>query len=220
MMKQVLAAALAGGLVGALIVRHRIRPVIGANWMLVTSVLGWVLFSVYWSVAATHTPAKTAESRGSRRVHEILINAGYLLLLLPIALPPMLPFVQSRFLPELPACMALGLTVQTGAFALAVWARNTLGGNWSGRIEIKTDHQLIRSGPYRFLRHPIYTAVLAMSAGTALTIGRVHALLAIAVIAFAYVRKIRMEEASLSLAFGADYDSYRRGTWGLVPGLF
>ena len=79
--------------------------------------------------------------------------------------------------------------------------------------------ELIRSGPYRFVRHPIYTAWLGMFAGTAIVSGQMHALLGFAMAAFAYWRKIRLEEANLRNAFGPEYDAYRRETWALVPWL-
>ena len=218
--KKVLAAALAGGLIGALAVRFTRHPQANSDWPQVVSILGWVLFAIYWSITASSAPAKISESRGSRRIHELLVNCGYLLLFLPSALPLAIPFVQSRFLPPSPLWVALGLAVQAGSFGLAVWARRTLGRNWSAPIEIKLDHQLVRTGPYRVLRHPIYTAVLGMAAGTVLTIGKVPGLFAIAIIVFAYIRKIRLEEARLREAFGAEYDEYRRTAWGLVPGLF
>jgi len=103
--------------------------------------------------------------------------------------------------------------------ALAIWARRHLGRNWSGEVRIRDDHQLVQSGPYRLIRHPIYTAMFAMYTGTALVSGELHALLAIAVLAVAYWRKIRLEERALSAALGATYDSYRRGTWALIPWL-
>lgn len=103
---------------------------------------------------------------------------------------------------------------------LAIWARRRLGRNWSGEITIKVEHQLIRSGPYKLLRHPIYTGLLAMYAGTALVSGEWLAIIGFAIAAFAYWRKIRLEEANLKVAFGADYDAYSRETWALVPGLF
>jgi protein-S-isoprenylcysteine O-methyltransferase Ste14 len=220
-LKQVFIAAMLAAAVGALAVRLKAGPQrIGPNWPLLASMLGWVLFSIYWSASATHAPAKTAESRGSRRIHEVLINAGYLLLLLPSVLSRPIPVVQARFLPVSPVWVALGLAMEAGSLALAVWARRTLGQNWSGRIEIKMDHRLIRSGPYRRLRHPIYTAVVGMAAGTAITIGKAYTLFAVAVIVGAYIRKIRLEETALDGAFGPEYDEYRQSTWGLIPGLF
>jgi len=103
---------------------------------------------------------------------------------------------------------------------LAIWARRALGRNWSGEISIKVEHQLVRSGPYKLLRHPIYTGLLAMYAGAALVTGTWLAILGLAMAAFAYWRKIRLEEENLNVAFGAEYDAYRRETWALVPGLF
>lgn len=218
-LKKVLLAAILAGAAGALAAKfykHRTQ----VDWPFVACCLLWTLFTVYWSWAETQAPAKTAESRRSRKIHEILMNVGYLLILLPPILPPSVSLAQYRFLPPSPLWIAAGLSLQVSCFALAVWARRNLGSNWSGRVEIKVDHLLVRSGPYRLLRHPIYTAVVGMAAGSALTLGKMHALLAVAFILIAYIRKIRLEESTLYQAFGPAYDDYRRATWGLVPGLF
>lgn len=70
------------------------------------------------------------------------------------------------------------------------------------------------------LRHPIYTALLGMYTGTALIDNQTHALIGIAMVVFAYWRKVRMEEAKLHETFGSGYDDYRRATWGALPGVF
>jgi len=104
--------------------------------------------------------------------------------------------------------------------ALAIWARRCLGRYWSGEITIKVEHRLICSGPYKILRHPIYTALLSLYAGTAMVSGELHALIGLVLVILAYLRKIRLEEANLMKAFGGDYGDYRRETWALLPGLF
>jgi len=181
--------------------------------MLLSAAL-WVAFIVYWSAAARNAaPAKSAESRESRRLHEILLNGAILLLFIPV------PGLRGRFLPLLPLVVAAGLALQAGAFLLAVWARRHLGRNWSGAITETVGHQLVRSGPYRVVRHPIYSAMLGMAVGTAVVSGELHALLALAVMAVAYARKIPLEERHLRTVFGPSYDEYRRGTWAVVPGL-
>jgi len=124
-----------------------------------------------------------------------------------------------RFLPPSYVGMAAGLAVSAMGLFLAIWARRGLGRNWSGEISIKVDHQLIRSGAYRLVRHPIYTGILAMYVGAALVTGRWLAIIGVAMAGFAYWRKIRLEEANLDAVFGADYDAYRRETWALVPWL-
>ena len=179
------------------------------------SAAGWIAFSTYWSVAAKNAAeAKSSESAKSRGVHQVLLNAGLFLMFLPV------PGLRQSFLPASAAWVAIGLAVQGSFCALAVWARRHLGRNWSGRIEIKMGHELVRSGPYRLLRHPIYTAMLGMFVGTALIDGHMHALVGVAIAVFAYWRKIRMEEAKLREVFAAEYENYRRATWALVPGLF
>ena len=116
--------------------------------------------------------------------------------------------------------MAVGLAVETAGLFLAIWARRALGRNWSGEISIKFEHELIRIGPYRKLRHPIYTGLLAMYAGAALVTGEWLAIIGLAMALLAYGRKIGLEEVNLNAAFGAEYEAYRRESWALLPGLF
>lgn len=87
-------------------------------------------------------------------------------------------------------------------------------------MRIAAEHQLVQSGPYRRLRHPIYTAVLGMYVGITLVSGQFHAVLALLAVAAVYWRKLRLEEAALENAFGQAYVAYRRETWALVPPLF
>jgi protein-S-isoprenylcysteine O-methyltransferase Ste14 len=125
-----------------------------------------------------------------------------------------------RCLPASSTLMTAGLAIEALGISLAVWARRHLGRNRSGAIAIKVEHELIRSGPYQKLRHPIYTGILAMYIGPALVTGEWLAAIGVGVAAVAYWRKIRLEEAALEAAFGAEYEEYRRGTWALVPGMF
>jgi len=125
-----------------------------------------------------------------------------------------------RFLPVSPLIMIPGLVVEALGLFLALWARAHLGRNWSARVQLKVDHELIRSGPYRYLRHPIYTGLLAMYVGPTLVTGEWLAVIGVAIALFAYWRKIGIEEDTLNAAFGAEYEAYRRTTWALVPGVF
>ena len=184
------------------------------RWPWFFAAIGWIVFSLYWDAAAKKTAeTKSAESRWSRGIHVFLTNAALLLELAPLR-------GMARFLPVSSAIMAGGLAVEAIGLALAILARRHLGRYWSGEIAIKVDHQLIRSGPYQMLRHPIYSSLLAMYAGTALVTGTWLALAGLAMALAAYVRKIRLEERNLRAAFGEQYEAYRRESWALAPWLF
>ena len=175
----------------------------------------WLIFILYWGAAARNAaPAKRAESPASRQVHELLLNGALLLLFLRI------PGLNARWLPVTPLDVPAGLALQTVCALLAVWARGHLGRNWSGAITEKVDHELVRSGPYRWIRHPIYTAMLGMYLGTALVSGEWHALVGVAMVVVAYWRKIRLEELNLRQVFGTAYDDYRSASWALIPGVY
>src|SRR5215472_17613679 len=79
-------------------------------------------------------------------------------------------------------------------FGLAIWARRELGKNWSAIVSIREGHELIMSGPYRFIRHPIYSGILLAVAGTGLLVGEVRALLGILLIVAAIASKARKDE--------------------------
>ncbi|MGH9732234.1 MAG: methyltransferase family protein [Candidatus Acidiferrales bacterium] len=179
------------------------------------SVWLWMSFSVYWSIAARDSaPTKTSESTWSRQLHLIAVNVALLLLVLPV------PGLTRRFLPASYLFVAAGLIVQAAFVLLAVWARRHLGTNWSGEVRIAAEHKLVRSGPYRLVRHPIYTAVLGMYCGTALVSGEIHAPIALAIVILAYWRKIHLEERALREAFGAAHEAYRRESWAWIPGVY
>lgn len=174
----------------------------------------WMAFTIYWSIQAQRTaPATRAESKESRRFHQILLNGSILLLFLPV------PGLRERFVPLNNSVVAIGFVIQIASALLGVWARRHLGRNWSGAISSAEGHQLIRSGPYRLIRHPIYSAIIGMGIGTALISGEVHALFAAMILMAAYWRKIRIEEAHLRNLFGTAYEAYTRETSALIPWL-
>jgi len=185
------------------------------DWPLWLTMAVWAVFSLYWDAARKNAaPAVRSESRASRRLHLLLANAALILILVPI------PGLRQRYLPASPIVSAVGLCIQALGLLLAVWARRHLGRNWSGEIAIKVDHELVRSGPYALVRHPIYTALLAMYAGSAMVSGEWHALLGLALAAIAYGRKVQLEETNLLESFGARYREYCGRTWALLPGVF
>jgi len=175
----------------------------------------WVVMMVYWNVAAKKTARiQSAESAASRSRHQLLLNLALLLAFVRF------PWTRARWLPASTLVAPIGLAIQVGSMLLDVWAMRCLGRNWSGAVAIKVDHELIRTGPYRLVRHPIYTAMIGMYLGTAVVSGEVHGLLAVALAAIAYWRKTRMEERGLLETFGQAYADYKRESWALIPWVF
>jgi protein-S-isoprenylcysteine O-methyltransferase Ste14 len=101
--------------------------------------------------------------------------------------------------------------------AFAIWARRHIGRNWSGQVTIRKEHELIRTGPYARIRHPIYTGILLALAGTALAIGEYRAILAFAVIAIGFIVKAKREESFLAMQFGPAFDEHRQQTGFFLP---
>jgi protein-S-isoprenylcysteine O-methyltransferase Ste14 len=94
-----------------------------------------------------------------------------------------------------------------------------LGRNWSATVTVKQDHELIRTGPYAIVRHPIYTGVLFGFIGTALAVGQWRGVLAVVIVFVSFWRKLRIEERWMSETFGEQYRLYRAHTRALIPFL-
>jgi protein-S-isoprenylcysteine O-methyltransferase Ste14 len=101
----------------------------------------------------------------------------------------------------------------------SIWARISLGRNWSGRVVVKEGHRLVSTGPYAFVRHPIYTGLLVALAGSALYDGSWRALLGLTCFAIGFWLKARSEEELLERELGDDYRAYQARTPMLVPSL-
>jgi protein-S-isoprenylcysteine O-methyltransferase Ste14 len=95
----------------------------------------------------------------------------------------------------------------------------TLGGNWSAKVTLKENHELIQRGPYRLVRHPIYSGLLLMIFGTAILVGKVGAFIVLVMCFGGFWVKLRQEEALLSKHLSG-YSDYMRRTKALVPFVF
>ena len=123
-------------------------------------------------------------------------------------------------LPHTTPVFGAAFALTTLGLLLACWSRAVLGRNWSSVVQVKQDHELVERGPYARVRHPIYTGLLLMFAGSAVMIGEVRGGLAVLIVFASFWRKLRLEEAWLETAFGPRYADYRRRTRALIPGLF
>ena len=149
------------------------------------------------------------------RVLRLLILAMTFVLLLSPSLP--VGPLTRRFVPTYPAIRDLGIVLAGLGILLMIWARRHLGAYWSDKVEIKTNHQLISTGPYARLRHPIYTGMLVAVAGTALAVGEWRGVAAFLLLLANYVIKARKEERILRQRFGPAFEEYDRRTGFLIP---
>jgi protein-S-isoprenylcysteine O-methyltransferase Ste14 len=175
----------------------------------------WIVFMAYWWYASRGAAAaERRESLKERLSYQALIWLGVVLLAWQrLGIGPL----GWRLLPEDPETFVLGLGMLTAGLAFAIWARIHLGRNWSGIVTIKEDHELIRSGPYRFVRHPIYTGILFGFVGTASALGELRGFVGLAVLVLAFEIKLRREEDWLTQRFGEAYRAYRHDVKGLIP---
>ena len=130
------------------------------------------------------------------------------------------PLARTALIPVSNLGGAFGIALCASGVAFAMWARRTLGANWSAEPSIKVGHQLVQTGPYRWVRHPIYSGLVLALLGTFIGTGRVRtaALLGFAVLVI--VLKIRIEESLMMRQFPDEYPDYRKRTQALVPFLF
>ncbi len=110
-----------------------------------------------------------------------------------------------------------GLCLTVLGLAFSAWARDVLGRNWSGRVIIQANHQLVTAGPYAYVRHPLYTGILIAMTGTVLIAGDAGALLGFFFAVVFFLLKAQREEKILEAEFGAVYASYRACTGGILP---
>jgi len=192
--------------------------------------VAWVFWVVVWTAASLgNKPVAQRESVGSRLSYFLPIALSVALLLLGkrtrlgsalAAASSSLGWLYGRFIRLYPGLVWIGAPLVFAGLIVALWARFYLAGNWSGSVTLKQDHELVRTGPYRFVRHPIYTGLLMAVAGTACAIGQFRGLLAFALTFYALWRKSRIEERLMVETFGEDYRRYRADVKGLIPFVF
>jgi len=125
----------------------------------------------------------------------------------------------ARFVPANDAAAWVGVALTAAGVGIAFWARWHLGANWSGVVTLKEGHELIRSGPYRNIRHPIYTGILVAFLGTAVALGEVRGLLAVTIAWLSFYTKARREESFLTQEFGDRFTEHRRHAGMFLPRL-
>jgi protein-S-isoprenylcysteine O-methyltransferase Ste14 len=175
----------------------------------------WILFGVYWLISALkRKKTKKRESWLQRLLYVLPLFLGFALLSRPEASHG---WLGARFLPDSAIVQWIGVLLTAAGVAVAFWARVHLGSNWSGVVTLKEDHELIRTGPYRTIRHPIYTGILISILGTVVAMGQVRALIAFFIVWMSFYIKARREESFLYAEFGPRFIDHRQHTGMFLP---
>jgi protein-S-isoprenylcysteine O-methyltransferase Ste14 len=186
------------------------------HWLHLAS-FAWLVFLAYWVVSALKLKSvKLREPRGERLIQLIFMVIAYVLMFNDGVGRG---WLATRFVPASPAIGKIGVAVTVAGIAFAIWARWHLGENWSATVTLKEGHELISSGPYRHVRHPIYTGMLLAFVGTALALGEYRALISVCIVLVAFYAKAKKEEHFLAQEFGDKFREHSRRTGMFLPRL-
>lgn len=174
----------------------------------------WLVLILYWII--------TAKISSQTKFMSELIP---LLKLVGSALVIYLPFLTGGWLAKSLYRSNLWINVISfllcaGGVSLAIWARHILGKNWSGKVVVQQEHYLVQEGPYRLIRHPIYSGALLAMIGTSLLFGYVFSFLYFIFSVFGLIRKSKQEEELLTKQFPNQYPQYQDRSKMLIPYLF
>jgi protein-S-isoprenylcysteine O-methyltransferase Ste14 len=175
----------------------------------------WVLLVLYWNLSAGSIKPVAERQSWSSRLARVPVWLGYILLVVAWAHP-----FGMVVIPRTVTAEWLGVAICALGLVSAIWSRKTLGDDWSRDVELKQGHKLVEQGPYRFVRHPIYTSHLLMGLGTAVASGLLVAFAGLLLFFIGFWIKLRQEEDLLLRHFPDEYPAYKARVKALVPFVF
>jgi protein-S-isoprenylcysteine O-methyltransferase Ste14 len=170
--------------------------------------IAWLIFWGYWLLSAAGAKA-SVKGRGWLRRPVTGISVLCVFLLTRV-------IKSGSFVVHSPILGAIGAVVFACGIALAVWARVYLGSNWGMPMSQRVEPELVTSGPYRLVRHPIYSGLLLGLVGTALATNLLGLILVPVLCAYFYF-SATVEERNLTATFPTSYPAYRASTKMLIP---
>jgi protein-S-isoprenylcysteine O-methyltransferase Ste14 len=177
----------------------------------------WVIFLAVWLLAAISTKRSVyRESRAQRLRYSILLIAAYFLLIRGHRLPHPL---SARVIPHMEVIAWAGAVLCVAGLGFCIWARVTLGRNWSSAVALKEGHELIERGAYRLVRHPIYTGLIAMFLATVIVLGHVGGIIGLVLVFISFWIKLRDEERVMLKQFPDQYAAYQQRVKRIIPFL-
>jgi protein-S-isoprenylcysteine O-methyltransferase Ste14 len=182
---------------------------------LISGYVLWLIFVISWNVTARPALTIATPEAHRERLYGLIVALG----LMMIVVAPFLLIRRGFQIWINPPLLAWAtLLIIAAGIALCWWARVHLGRVWSQSVTRKEGHRIVDSGPYRFVRHPIYTGFIVIYGGLAVLCASAVALVGFVVIAVGLRIKARLEEQFLSAELGAAaYGGYKARTPMLAP---
>jgi protein-S-isoprenylcysteine O-methyltransferase Ste14 len=175
----------------------------------------WFFFGLFWMLPGIFGKRTIQKQTSRSRFLQLALLVGTYVLM---AVPDLgWGLLNQSVVPTGRTASAVGYGLLLGGMSFAGWARIFLGGNWSSNVTLKKDHTLVRTGPYRIVRHPIYTGLLVALLGTAVALGPLRCFLGVILAAVAWKIKSITEELFMVQQFGDQYTRYRMQVKALVP---
>jgi protein-S-isoprenylcysteine O-methyltransferase Ste14 len=171
---------------------------------------GWAAFWLYWLAAAFFV--KRGRIPWSRELRIRAVIAALVIVLVRLGV------FRGHARNTDPWLAGVGLALFALGLAFAIWARRHIGRNWGTPMSWKNEPELVTSGPYRFVRHPIYAGILLAGVGSTVALSWLW-LTAVLLAAVYFIYSATVEERYLTEQFPADYPAYKRSTKMLVPFL-
>lgn len=178
-------------------------------------VIVWIAFFLYWQVMSANVKATRRIEPAASRIARATVFLLAILLMAYDRIPA--PWLYRQLYSQGAVAFWVGAGITVAGLAFAVWARLHIGRNWSRSVTLKEDHELITSGPYRLVRHPIYTGILTGTVGSAIALAQVRGVISVVTIAILMWLKLRREERFMREHFGQRYDTYAQRVAALVP---
>jgi protein-S-isoprenylcysteine O-methyltransferase Ste14 len=177
----------------------------------------WLVLMVYWLFAGMYTKITVRKEPSVNRIVYLMLMLTAFALVYESRLRT--GFLGQKFIWPNIYTQWLGLTINLAGVCLAIAARWKLGENWSGRVTVKKDHEMIQTGPYALTRHPIYTGIFFGLVGAVVIQGEMRGLIALIILFLALHIKIEKEEIFMRQLFPS-YTGYARRTKKLIPLIY
>lgn len=177
--------------------------------------VSWGALVTVWTLLLfTNKRTQERDRPGSQVWYRAPMLLSYVLMFSPLL---WIGALGHRWIAHSPVERIGGAALTAAGVAFAIWARLSIGRNWSGVVTVKEEHELIQRGPYAWIRHPIYTGLILAMIGSALVIDRWAGVLAVCILAASFVFKSRIEEQFMRRTFGVQYEQYCTHTGAFLP---